>query len=334
MFYSTTGLVLVALSIGEVLASPTHAHLHRKAHEKKDVDWTALNWEAMGIDWTSAWAAGRTTATAATTTATSTSVPATTTSSVKGDVLIEAVKTSTKSSSAAASTTASSTTAASAASGITIDAPWCTSIVARSNSLTEFGAVTNPIIDDNPDDLVGNVGSPEGSNMIFVSSTTGFDFTNTFINTSGDRITVVIWNKASSPEVNGGTVDKYQGPSVAPLYAPLVFSLAPGSQQIVAFANNTQNGWAEATTARSASSAFGITWGEGNFVSTGSGYDVSAIENINGNTYDMSISSVEATCVSSQTENYWLTDTQFFGSGSCYIAQSTAHLTTKMGGSL
>ena len=59
--------------------------------------------------------------------------------------------------------------------------------------------------------------------------------------------------------------------------------------------------------------------------------------NVNGNNYDMTITSAEAPdCTSSRTQNFWLTDTQPIGdsNGSCYIAQSTATLTIEMGGTI
>jgi len=36
MRYSTTSIVLAAMTIGEAVAGPAHAHLHRKVHEKKE----------------------------------------------------------------------------------------------------------------------------------------------------------------------------------------------------------------------------------------------------------------------------------------------------------
>ncbi len=281
----------------------------------------------MDVNWSAAWAAGQKTATV--------TAPSVAAATPTGEVLIEAVKASTK----AASTTATSTSATSleseiASIGIEIEAAF-KSIVAKSNSLKAFGDVY--VSDDTTEGnaKIGNIGVPEGSNMIFVDTTTGYDFTNTFINTSGSKMTIVVWNKAATPKLAGGALpDAFLGPSIAPLYAPLVFTLAAGAKQIVAFDNNTQNGWAQATTELTKASQFATSWGEGNFVSTGSGYDLSAIQNPNGNNYNMAISSEEASCISDPTQNYWLTDSQSFGSGSCYIAQSTAHLTTKMGGSM
>jgi hypothetical protein len=332
MRYST-GLVLAALSIGEVLASPTHAHLHKKAHQKKDVDYAALDWDAMGIDWTSAWAAGQKTKTtstpAPTTTATSTTAAAAaTTATTKGQVLIEAVKTSSTTSSAAKATS-------SAASLVSeVEALW-SSIVGASNTLTEFGASYS--IGGTDVGKAGNVGKPEGSNIIKVDSVGSNSYTNTFKNGASSAMTIVIWNKAASPKMADCTkAEANLGASIAPEYAALTFTLAPGASQIVAFAEDTQCSWAQATTDKTTASQFGTTWGEANFVSTGCGYDVSAIPNIHGNTYNMSISSTEVTCVSDMTQNYWLTDTQPIGNsdGSCYVPYGHMHLTTVMSGTV
>jgi hypothetical protein len=170
--------------------------------------------------------------------------------------------------------------------------------------------------------------------MIKVSSTSSYDFTNEFINTSGETISVFIWNKAYSPTGDAANAKANMGAFVAPKTPTLSFVLAPGASQIVAFQDDTQISWAEATDTIRADGSFGTSWGEANLCSTGSGYDLSAIQNESGNTYNMAISSVESECISDPTQNYWLTEAQYFGSGSCYIAQSTAHLTTKMGGSM
>jgi hypothetical protein len=208
-------------------------------------------------------------------------------------------------------------------------------LVGLANDLTSFGTPTSG--SGSEVGAIGNIGSPQGSNMIKVASTDSYDFTNTFINTSPKALTVVIWNKAFDGS-NG--VEANLGSAVAPKTPALTFALAPGASQIVAFQDNTQIGWAEATDALAASGAFATTWGEANFVSTGSGYDMSAIMNPNGNTYDMAISSKEASCTSDPTQNYWYAvnnnaeDPQPVGNsdGSCYVMGSSAHLTTKMGG--
>lgn len=325
MRYST-GLVLAALSIGEVLASPTPGHAHLHKHMKKDVDWSTLNWDAMGIDWTSAWAAGqKTKTTAAPTTATTQA-----TSTTEAAVFIEAVKTSATTSAAAKATT-------SAASIIdTVEAAWA-SIKAASNELTEFGLSTPGHGDASGWGYVGNVGNPEGSNIIKVSTTSGYDFTNTFINTSGAKLTVAVWNMAASAGMtNYENAVANLGACQASLYSALTFTLAAGASQTVAFLDNTVIGWAQPTTTLNTASQFSTAWGEAKFNSTGSGYDVTFIPNGGNNNYKMSIKSTEVACISDNTQNYWLTATEPIGNsdGSCYNPGSTLHLTTEMGGAL
>ncbi|KUJ24322.1 uncharacterized protein LY89DRAFT_17710 [Mollisia scopiformis] len=326
MRYSTTsGMVLAALCVGEAVAGPAHAHahLHKKAHEKKDVDWAALDWNDMGIDWSSAWAAGQHTSTSAAVVAATEAPVATTTAAA----VVAATSSAT---SAQATTTSISGTSSSSLTTLWDD------LVGLANDLTEFGsAVTTS--SGSEVSYIGNIGSPQGSNMLKVDSRTGYDYTNEFINTSGETMTVVLWNKAYSKT---GAVDDAEanlGSCVAPVTPILTFALAAGESQIVAFQENSQIGWAQAVSDIAESGAFATTWGEANFVSTGCGYDVSAIMNPNNNNYDMTITSTEAAdCTSSRTENMWLTASDPVGNsdGSCYIAQGTATMTTQMGGTV
>lgn len=278
----------------------------------------------MGIDWSSAWAAGQHSSTVAAVAATATSeaapVAATTTAAA-----VVAATTTKAATTAAAKTTSSTSPLESAVTSLWGD------LVGLSNNLKSFGtAITSAT--GSEVSYIGNYGSPQGSNMIKVSSRTGYDYTNEFINTSGESMTVVLWNKAYDA---GNGVEANLGASMAPKTPILSFALAPGESQIVAFQENSQIGWCQAVSDIAESGAFATTWGEMNFVSTGSGYDVSAIMNPNNNNYDMTITSAEAPhCTSSRTENFWLTETDPVGdsNGSCYIAQSTATITTKMGG--
>jgi len=200
-----------------------------------------------------------------------------------------------------------------------------------SNEITAFGmavANTGAVVS-----ATGNEGSPQGSNMIKVSSTEGYDFTNTFINSQSDAITVAIWNKAFNGDPNLGAC-------VAPKTPILTFALAPGEKQIVAFQDGSLVGWAQATSKTTMAGQFDITWGEGKFTSEGSGYDVSAIVNSGGNNYAMAINAGETPCISSNTQNYWMAkdgnpeDPIPIGNsdGSCYVPGNSATLTTNMGG--
>lgn len=324
MRYSTTsGMLLAAVCIGEAVAGPAHVHLHQRAHknEKKDiVDWSTLDWENMGIDWSSAWAAGQASKTAAA------AVEPTTTQAAKV-------------------ATVSATTTAAAVKAATTTAPLITTIesdiatlwnelVGIANDFTEFGTPTTGSGEDVA--AIGNIGYAQGSNMIKVSSREGYEFTNEFINTSGESITVVIWNKAYSTTGSASDAEANLGSCVAPKTPILTFALAHGASQLVAFQENSQIGFCQATSDIAESGAFGTTWGEVNFLSKGSGYDMSAIMNPNGNNYNMTISSAEAACISDMTQNFWLTATDPVGNsdGSCFISQSTATLTTLMGGTV
>ncbi|RFU24192.1 hypothetical protein B7463_g12144, partial [Scytalidium lignicola] len=334
MRYSTAtaaAAMVVALNLGEVLATPTHAHLHRAIHEKKDVDWDALDWDKMGINWSSAYAAGQASKAAAvsaapttTTTTTTTAAPTTTATSASTTSKAAAPATSTT-----ALTSALPTATKAAVKSDNIIADLWHDLVGFSNARTSFGG-QSAASGSAGDNYVGNCGVPYGSNIIKVASREGYPYTNEFINTSGESMTIVVWNKIGSD----GQV--LSGSALAPKNAALTFALAPGQSQIVAFDENSQVGWAQATDQLAASGAFATTWGEANFNGGGSGYDVSAIMNPNGSNYDMTISSTEASCISSMTENYWLTDTQPIGNsdGSCFIAQSSTTLTTKMGGTV
>jgi hypothetical protein len=319
-------MVMAALSIGEAVAGPAHAHLHRKIHEKKDVDWAALNWDDMGIDWSSAWAAGQATKTSAAVAEATAATVATTTAAA-------AVVAATTSAAAAKATTSSTSgTSSSVSSGL---ATLWNDLVGLSNDLESFGTAITAASGSEVS-YVGNIGSPQGANIIKVSSRSGYDYTNEFINTSGESMTIVVWNKAFSKTGKVADAEANLGSCVAPVTPILTFALAKGESQIVAFQENSQVGWAQATSSLAESGAFATAWGEANFVSTGCGYDLSAIMNPDGNNYNMSISSTEASCISDMTQNFWLTDSQPIGDsdGSCYIAQSTATLTTRMGGTV
>jgi len=322
---------VAALSIGQTMAGPTHAHLHkhRDVHAKKDVvDWADLNWDDMGIDWTSAWAAGQHTSTVAPAPVPTTAAP-----------VVAAVA---KETPVAPVSTPSPSPSASASGGVfdqiasTVETAF-SDIKGLSDDLTSFGAATassGSVIGK-----IGNIGSPEGSNIIKVDSAEGYQFTNTFINTSGKPITIVLWNKAAS---QNGVVEANLGSCLALTSPALAITLAAGEQQVVAFQEDTQGGWAQATSDIAASGAPAITWGEINCSSGGSGFDVSAIMNKNGNTYDMSISSAENSCVSDMTQNMWIAQNNNpedpvpvgGADGSCYVPGTTLTLTTKMGGTV
>ncbi|PMD20970.1 hypothetical protein NA56DRAFT_659457 [Hyaloscypha hepaticicola] len=313
------------MTIGEAVAGPTHAHMHRHFHEKKDaapVNWDTLDWNAMGIDWTSAWAAGQKTATSAPAPA---ATPVTTAAPQAPTAAAAPAPTTTHAPSGGVFEQVVSNAASALFAGLD----------GIADAFTAFGTAT--VGSGSEVSYIGNIGKPQGSNMIKVATTAGYAFTALFKNTSGGPMKVVIWNKAYSLTGNAADAQANLGASLAPKTPILVLPLDAGDSQIVAFQENSQIGFAQATDAIAASGAYAITWGECNFVPTGSGYDVSAIMNVNGNNYDMTITSAEAPdCTSSRTQNMWLTPTDPVGNsdGSCYIAQSTATLTIEMGGTI
>lgn len=342
--------VFAALAVTEVLASPAHVNLHRKLHKKRDlntVNWEALDWHNMGIDWAEAYAKGQAASSdkpadpaASPEAAPSDTVEVPPPAAPKADP----PKSNQSNGVAAASFSEidSSTTFTGTAAGSDLlgsshpdhgssTALW-NNLVGASNHRKSFGLSTPT--KGLEVGYVSNVGIPEGSNMIKAESANDHVFTNEFINTSKESMTVVIWNKAASKGLEDPLqADPNLGASIAPEHPALTLALAPGQSQVVAFLDQSVVGWAQACDERAQSGGFSTTWGEAQFNTTGSGYDVSAIQNPHGSNYVMDISSVEAnSCDSTESENMWVTDTNTVGSGSCYIAQGTAHLTTKMGG--
>jgi len=279
-----------------------------------DVDWSGLDWDNMGIDWASAYAAGQHTSTSATPVATP--LPDVTPAAAAG--------------AAAPATTHTKAPAAAAGAVFSELGSLFEGVVGVANGRTSFGEATaaSGVEGDN---YFGNVGKPYGSNVMLVDSPSGYPFTNTFSNPQSKSITVNLWQKV------GPDGRPLSGSALAPSKTTLTFVLAPGEAKTVAFQANTQVAWAEACSEKIASGAFATSWGELNVKPSGSGYDLSAIVNPGGNNYNMAISSVESTCISDTTQNYWTAvggvPTPIGTSdGSCFIAQSTATVHTVMGG--
>lgn len=308
--------MVAALCIGDAMAGPAHAHLHKKIHEKKDVNWSALPWNHMGIDWAAAYAAGQHTST--------TVAPVPTTAAA-------VVPTTTAAAAPVATTASSSINNIVSDVENTVAGLW-NDLVGVSNALTSFGAST-AASGSTGDNYYGNVGSPYGSNVIKVSSSSGYQFTNTFVNKQSVSITVNVWQKV------GPDGQALSGSALAPKDTTLTFVLAPGASQTVAFQDNTQVAFAQAVSSFTASGSFATTWGECNWSSAGGcGYDVSAIENANGNNFDMTISSKEVPDISAANPptNMWMTATEPIGNsdGSVWIPGSigSCTLTTTFAG--
>ena len=292
----------------------------------------------MDIDWTAAWAAGQKTA-APSATVVEVEVP-TAVPTVGPIIAAQKVKATTTAVEAPTSTSeapkaASSSAVADIADVISDVKTAFSSIVGLADKLTSFGTATKgsgSIIGK-----IGNIGSPQGSNMIKVKSVGDHKYTNTFENTSGKPMTIVVWNKAYE---RNGVVEANLGAMLAPTSPSLSITLAPGESQVVAFQEDTQAGWAQATTDVHMSGSYATTWAEINYISTGCGYDVSAIMNKHGNTYDMEMTALETPCISNMEQNLWIArngnpeDPIPIGSsdGSCFIPAGKCTVTTKMGG--
>jgi len=293
----------------------------------------------MDIDWTAAWAAGQKTDTVS-------SVAVETLPTVPTAAPIIAAQ-KVKATTTAVEAPASTSEAPKAASSSAVaDTPKPNSgattafskVVGLANKLSSFGQSTagsGSIIGK-----IGNIGSPQGSNMIKVDSVGDHKYTNTFENTSGKPMTIMVWNKAFARDNDPNKVEANLGAMMAPTSPALSITLAPGESQVVAFQEDTQAGWAQATTDVHMSGAFATTWAEINYISTGCGYDVSAIMNKHGNTYDMEMSAKETPCVSNMDDNLWIArngnpeDPIPIGSsdGSCFIPAGKCTVHTKMGG--
>ncbi|TVY14893.1 Allergen Asp f 4 [Lachnellula arida] len=329
MRYSITsaGMVLAAMTIGEAVAGPTHAHLHRRVHElEKKTDWSDPSLY-KGVDFAKAYSEGMESKTSVAVAASTVVAGANSAQATASSVA------STVTSSAAAKTSAASSSIESEAASI-LAGLW-KDLVGLSNSRTAFGPGIAPVgtPGDNYFGNYGGTGDDYGSNVILVDSIGDNQFTNTFKNTQSVPITVNVWNKV------GPDYQVLSGAPLAPTKTTLTFVLQPGASQIVAFQDISNIGWAEPVEELTGASAYATSWGEANFVSTGSGYDVSAIND--SKNYNMTITSTENSgCTSDTTQNTWKSATDAVGesdgtdtNGSCYVPGSSLHLQTTMGGS-
>jgi len=330
MRYSiTSGMVLAAMTIGEAVAGPTHAHLHRRAHDlEKKTDWSdPANYK--GVDFAKAYAEG------VASKVTSVLAAVASTTAAAGGEFAQVTASSVASSSAKSSAAESSAAASSTASSSSSQSGLWKGLVGVSNSRTAFGPGIAPVgtPGDNYFGNYGGTGDDYGSNVIMVDSIGDNDFTNTFKNTQSEAITVNVWNKV------GPDFLVLSGAPLAPTKTTLTFVLQPGASQIVAFQDISNIGWAQPVDTLTLASSYATSWGEANFVSTGSGYDVSAINDLK--SYNMTITSTQNSgCISDTLQNTWKSATDAVGeadgtdtNGSCYVPAGPMHLQTIMGGS-
>lgn len=315
-YTSSTLIVLATMSIGEAMAGPAHAHHHRHLHEKRaPVDWNALDWNDMGIDFSSIAAAALASKTAAPVAA---EVQPTTFATAAAPV----VATPTTSVAATASSATSS-----GSSGL-----W-RGIVGAANGRTSFGAAV-PNVGDGVD-AMGNYGSPYGANMMIVDNPLDYDFTVTYCNSGDDDLSMVVWNKAGiDGQANSGF-------ALASTQPALTFVNGPADCTHVAFQDWSIIGSVVASDASLDSAIGGFTsaWAEIKLtVEQGSGYDVSMIGASNKDDCSISIAAMGSTCSSAcqgaQKTSMWINDVVTIAAadgadtdGSCYVPGNSAHLT-------
>lgn len=158
--------------------------------------------------------------------------------------------------------------------GTRSNADWSAVALTGPYSRAGFGGVTQS--KGSGDTYVGNVGDPYGSNIVTVSSSAAsqYEYVVKFVGPDTDGWKVVIWNKIGPEGKRNGQYDR----------ACLKFSLAAGEERYVAFAPDSQGGWAASNATTIPTDRYGAyasTWGEFDFGSAGnhgwSGFDVSVI---------------------------------------------------------
>ncbi|KAI9808550.1 MAG: hypothetical protein M1825_003699 [Sarcosagium campestre] len=186
-----------------------------------------------------------------------------------------------------------------------------------------FGERTQSVANGNVDQYKGNVGIPYGSNIVLVKDDKNYKYTADFTNKRGEPITIAVWNKA------GPDGRPNSGAYLAPA---LRVPLADGETKTVAFDKNSQVAWAEEGV-KTAWGAHGNTWGEADFANESnnewSGYDVSSIQSVSGNTYHMTITCDDG-ATSSNKGNGYTSDTQPGGIGG-NLAPGPVHLRVTFG---
>ncbi|KAL4971341.1 hypothetical protein BDW66DRAFT_165399 [Aspergillus desertorum] len=310
-------LILTALATG--LASARAHGLHKDAHhhQKKDsgVTKTVVEWDVVTVYTTvtvDTPATSTTTATIAVLDASASSSTASATTSdaivlgsaalsINEDFIVDTSSTATESASsltAIDSETASSTAASSSSSSN----DWSSTPSDGVYSTTGFGERTNS--SGSGVSYTGNVGSPWGSNIIEVDSSSASSY-KYVLQIKGNNTSdwfVSFWNKIG-PD---GKMDGWYG------HSALNFTLAAGETKYVAFDEDSQGGWGAAEGSSLPTDEYGgyaCTWGEFDFGSTvndgWSGWDVSAIQAQNA---DLTVQGMKICTAAGEDCSYITTD--------------------------
>ncbi len=315
-------ILMAAFGLECALAQPAHHRHHHK--QRRDVDWSKVEYDFSGVDFNTVKYGGPTTTTAAVAQASTTVnsveepkvvnvIPAPVEKEVKQEV-----KADTKSSKP--KTKSQDTTSA---AGIVHDA--------KGGAQGSFGGRTTPVVTGDRITYIGNVGNPYGSNMMFVASADGHKYTNTFRNVGQNPIPINVWNKAGRDgRANSGGCTEPN----------LKFTLGAGESQVVAFDENTQ-----AAFSRDCEKGEGgypaCVWGELDYGdlrpsdATGqgnaghSGYDRSSIAGGHGEMLTMScVDCAGGEQTSSREENRFTDASQLSGGGQ--VNPGPAHFLTEM----
>ncbi|KAL2785397.1 hypothetical protein BJX66DRAFT_347541 [Aspergillus keveii] len=308
-------LLLSALAAGSASARAHGLHQAAHQHQKKDVNpvvetvWTTktvVNWDVATV-YTTVIVDATTTSTSTTTTtiavvdaftSTSTSTESATTTdavvlgtatlSVKQNLVVDigssttsdSISSSTVTSSETETTTtttpaATSSTSSTTSTSTSDSSDWSSTPSDGTYSTSGFGDRTNS--SGSGVSYTGNVGSPWGSNIIEVdsSSASSYKYVIQITGSNSADWFVSFWNKIG-PD---GQMTGWYG------HSALNFTLAAGETRYVAFDEDSQGGWGAAEGSSLPTDEYGgyaCTWGEFDFGSTindgWSGWDVSAIQ--------------------------------------------------------
>lgn len=235
-------LFVAGLGLGCALAQPAHHRHHHKQRRDninyvQGVDFNTVSLDLSGVNFNTVNYGGATPVTTPApvpTTSTPAEIPAsnpTTTKVVKVVPLPAAKDSSSKSESKPVKDTASVPEtkpvkeASSSGSGVVSGA--------LGGAQGSFGGQTTPVVTGDRITYIGNVGSPYGSNMMFIPNdqVDKYKYTTVFKNVGQNKLPINVWNKAGRDgQANSGGCTEPN----------LKFTLNAGESQAVAFDENTQ----------------------------------------------------------------------------------------------
>ncbi|KAL8916140.1 MAG: hypothetical protein Q9208_008677 [Pyrenodesmia sp. 3 TL-2023] len=225
-----TTILLAAFGLECVLAQPANHRHHHK--QRRAVDWNAVKYDFSGVDFNTVKYGVPTKPTAAAGQATPV-VNSAQPPKVVNVIPIPAKGTDKQEDKSKDKADTNSSTSETKPQDTTSGAGTVKN--AQGGAQGSFGGRTTPVVTGDRITYIGNVGNPYGSNMMFVPSTEGHKYTNTFKNVGQNPIPINVWNKAGRDgRANSGGCTEPN----------LKFTLAAGESQVVAFDENTQAAFA------------------------------------------------------------------------------------------